>query len=275
MPHTCSIAETLTVLADNHILSAPVYNLETGLCLGSVDVLDLVTFVLAQAPNDLDSAMLLPVATAVDVSLVDPFLPVLDQTPLSDVLTGAMRTGAHRVPVVNIQNELVGVFSQFDLARFLHKYRDEPELQAFLNTTVSEAGFVPGIVHSVSVDCTLDQCFKLMIANKIGCVGVETNGGTFVGNLSASDFRGVRPQDLKAWLSRRVGDVVRKQLPIVIERSTTFKEAVDLFVAWKVHRLYIVEDSFRPVGLVTLTDLVWAVDKHLLSVPRSWIAPVS
>jgi CBS domain-containing protein len=104
--------------------------------------------------------------------------------------------------------------------------------------------------------------------------------GALIGNLSASDLRGLAADEF-AQLLLPVGEYVLvrhglapapaagadwaaalKALPVVtVTEATTFTELLALLVAKHLHRVYVVNGDGKPVSIITLTDVLRAVTK--------------
>lgn len=91
--------------------------------------------------------------------------------------------------------------------------------------------------------------------------------GRLVANLSATDIRYLDFVSLPAVLKTVSGNVVeflgasrsgRPVAPLCVRRTDSFSTAVMVLVSASLHRVYIVDDDCRPVGVFTLTDALRA-----------------
>jgi len=265
--YTESVGDCLQKLAQNGILSAPIMNSEIGQCLGSLDVLDLLAFVLSthrdnqqQWLNDTKSKYNKRVIEALSSAISEPFLPIPVQTSLYDLIRNQFSQRIHRAPIV-ADNEMITILSQSDICQFIQKNLDsDKELFELGNRTLSQLGFVPGNVLSVRGNVSLKNAFDYIYANSIGGVAVVNKDDQLIANLSASDCKGIVPSNVVNF-DLPVAEYLKGQMPISCKRDTTFRSALTLFVNLPIHRVYIIDDSFNPIGLVTLTDVMKVISK--------------
>ena len=99
--------------------------------------------------------------------------------------------------------------------------------------------------------------------------------GAIVANFSVSDVRKLasvtNKADTQAALSLLVLEFLRTQRgdtgvtpPVTVNVTDTVLVAVQLLAESRLHRLYIVDEDRKPVGVLSLTDiirsLVWVMD---------------
>jgi len=263
--HTDTVTSALKRLQFHGILSAPVLHSDNNFCLGSVDVMDLVAYAL-DVPRRSSSweeatkeRFQSPLYKALGSSGNNPFLPVGENASVINVIRTLFGYGVHRVPVVSVNGsstEITGILSQMDVIHFLAaSILEDPELSDMASKTVSQLSLVPGQVVSIVDTCNLHSAFDLLIANKISGLAVVNTHGQLVGNISASDFKGFTESTVLQ-LDEQVGKFVQYQMPITCKRTDTLYELLLQFSSAMVHRVYIVDDSFVPVGIVSLTDIM-------------------
>jgi CBS-domain-containing membrane protein len=88
------------------------------------------------------------------------------------------------------------------------------------------------------------------------------NNGKLIANISASNIKGMTRANIQL-LYRPLTDFLARdrkrgwwQLPITTTLDTTLENVLLQFVAAKVHRMYIVDDDGKPVGEVSISDIV-------------------
>jgi CBS-domain-containing membrane protein len=274
LDHTASIDDGLTRLAQYGIQSAPVYNRLTNQFLGSVDVMDMVAFVVGAASGvksgmDFGDAMKQqfrrPVYDIMNVSDADPFLPVPAQSALAEVLHLFYSQGIHRLPLVDSQNNLVGIVSQWDIVAFLQRNGDRPALVKQMNKTLAELDLAPGNVISVSHRATLKDCFTAIMGYKVSGVAVVDELGYLVGTVSASDLKGVTQENFVT-LTMSVADFIRarhKGGALSCYKEATLRQVTDVIARTGLHRVFVVDAANKPISVVSLTDILQVISKHL------------
>lgn len=182
---------------------------------------------------------------------------------------------------------ITDIVSQTDVIRFLAAHVDR--LDRAFDKSVSELGMVQGAaeVATVSAGTPVLAAFALMQRRGLSGVGVTAaEGGPLISNLSSSDMRGLTGDRFGA-LALPVGSylclmrlgglswdsVITEQTPSAIKEgrwaevlqplpvlscrpSSTLKEVIRQLVDHNRHRVYVVDDSDRAVGVVTPTDVL-------------------
>ena len=62
-----------------------------------------------------------PAFKAMGASRVNPFLPVLDAMTLEDIIVTLFSKGVHRVPIVDEDDQIIGICSQSDAVDYIHQ----------------------------------------------------------------------------------------------------------------------------------------------------------
>jgi 5'-AMP-activated protein kinase regulatory gamma subunit len=262
---THSVREALQSFARLGIQSAPVYNYQSSEVLGSVDVLDLVTFVLkfCSPPNttppmlqDPQQFFASPLVFVLDQSRCNPFFPVAECTSIAEVVAHILAKGVHRCPVVDSQNEVVGIVSHIDVLTFVLNHASD--FADLLKQSVASLGFVTGTVVAVSASTPLRDVFATIIKHGISAVAVVDEHYNLTGNLSASDLKGITEEN---WLDLAlpVGTFLAHQHrsgAACCSPHTTLHEVITSLITCGIHRLYIVNELKKPVGIVSTTDLM-------------------
>jgi CBS domain-containing protein len=273
LDHTDSVNDALLRLAQFGIQSAPVYNRLTDQFLGSVDVMDMVAFVVGASSQsgeaDMSEAMKRqfqrPVFDIMNASDTDPFLPVPTHSRLGEVLHLFYSQGIHRLPLVDSQNNLVGIVSQWDIVNFLNEHKGRHELVRQMSKSLFELDLAPGKVVSVSHRATLKDCFTAIMGYKISGVAVVDEGGRLVGTISASDLKGVTQENFIT-LGLPVADFLKvrhKEGALSCVREATLGQVVEVVARTGLHRVFVIDAAQKPISVVTLTDILRLVSQHL------------
>lgn len=266
-----TINEALRVLFDNGILSAPILDKTTSLVLGSVDVLDIIAYITnvpSEQPKENRNAAMKErfqhsVKETLAFSHVNPFLPVDENATLSEIVVEYFSRGIHRVPLINSAGQMMYQITQMDLIPYLHQ--NLPALGSLAEQTVAELGLIPGNVISLFETASLRAAFELISSNCVSGIAIVHLNGKLAGNLSASDFKGVTEENF-VQLETPVSAYIKNQIHITCHRNTTFGQCLGLFRAHLVHRMYIVDGEEKPIGIITLTDIMKLVRGNLLRV---------
>jgi len=268
LDHADSLSKTLRTLYANGILSAPVLKSNENLILGSVDTVDILTFIFdvpRDTPKDqwdeiVKEKFRRPITEVIAYSKLNPFLPVSEKASVAQVISEYFAFGIHRVPLFNETGNLISLITQIDVIPFLQQ--NMSSLGDLGNQTVADLDFLPGNVTSIYEDASLKSAFADIVGAGLSAIAVVKRDGRLAGNLSASDFKGVTEENFVE-LNSPISTYTKYQRPVFCRRHTTFAALIDLFGASLVHRVFIVDNEERPIGLVTLTDVCKVIRNKL------------
>jgi len=117
------------------------------------------------------------------------------------------------------------------------------------------------------------EAFHEMFQKNLSCLGIVDENGTMLGNLSVSDLRGLTVDRFSSLshcvteflkiskaLSRSFATVLNAQLndlrTLAVNPGSTFEELLDLITKNRVHRAYVVDENCKPLGVITLSDVL-------------------
>ena len=284
---TCTPYEGFETLLKANILAAPVYDPAKKEYTGFLDVRDLVSSVIFAHEEQLLQAERPWSETWMDVarrkgsggreggenvgsasvtylSRRSPFRPVRLSSSLLDAAK-ALATRVHRVPVIDESTRrCVYIISQSSIINFLiqHKalFRDEwKQSIASLSLGLCQ-------VISISTDATAWTAFKLLEVSNVSGVAVVDGMGKLVGNTSAKDLklfmldRGNLSLDqlildyLSAIRQRELTNEVHPSCSVTV--SASIGHVIELMHATKYHRVFVVDKEGRPIGVLSVTDIL-------------------
>jgi len=271
-----TIGSVFKTLVENKILSAPVFNTKTHKWVGFVDMVDLVHHalnVLNIPKTELDNAdfdQLLssdkfanePCGSIVDLSKRNPYLPVDQRAPVTQAIEMMIKWRVHRVPVVDASGELLTIVTQSHVTRLIYKWIARFEQLADSSVEQLKLGY--GDVITVRQDEEAIAAFRSIHEHGVSAVGVVDGDGKLVGNVSASDLK-VIGYDGKLFsrLFVPVSDFVKETRPegvgaICVTPRASFGQVLDKLVSNRVHRVYVVDENGKPIGVISLLEILQA-----------------
>jgi len=298
-----SVSEALQVLSSNNILAAPVFDRETNSFLGLVDMMDIlanvVSFYKEHDSADAKPGEEVPVSwcrnietlqqrgeqfakqpttALIDRSRVDDFCPVSNHGTLFQVMDDVLSHNVHRVPVFDNSDKVYNILSQSDLIQFLYENIRDIGIARF--DTVEKLGLGTPAVISMSARAKAIHAFFLMLYNRVQAVAIVSGNGELVGNLSASDLRGLDQNTFPQLLTpvmEFVKSVKRHRGLITCKKDSTLESVLSKLANNKVHRLWVVNEHNCPTGVITLTDIMTLFSNREESTPGTfhagWTAP--
>jgi len=273
-----TVEETLHLLVSKNILSVPIYDDTRKAFIGIIDMYQIMTFMAFAAYNP-DATMTLNDVLA-KVNLKQPASHLLGATGLleSDEINSLwvlpstaqlkdpleyLGKGIYRILVTTGEDvKSAKVITQTDLIRWIHTHWDD--FGDYKNVILKDhqslnVTFLKH-VHTVQITDSAIQSFQLMRLKQVNALAVVNSTGSMVATLSDADLRGLTHEKLndlfltiEQYLTKIHGGHIRK--PITCKATDSFKTVVDLLVNEKVHRVWVVDDTGKPHGVVSMTDV--------------------
>jgi CBS domain-containing protein len=266
-----TLGSALHTLSKYDIISAPVR--DGKVILGFLDVLDITGYILNEYKRESKSMhnqvhfprhfLDIPIRNLINFSKWDDPILVMESDTVHDLIqilsSSARHFVPHRVGVMNINNQLVNILSQMDVITFLHANMGSL-LESVRSRPVGDLRIIKSPIFVRLDDPFIDAITTLYDARVTG-IGLTDDQGRITGNLSASDLRGILPDAFDYFSGSTIQFLVkgtnsRTAAPVTCTKSTTFEELVALFVNQHVHRVYVLDDTFYPSGIITLTDIL-------------------
>jgi CBS-domain-containing membrane protein len=181
-----------------------------------------------------------------------------------EIFTGGSQI--HRSPVLNHKYEVVDSVSQSDYVRWLREqsttYLKNLEIW---DTSLSEVGFDHSVVTTVSKDEVVADVIGKMAEQNLYAVAVVDSDGKLFGNFSATDLKALCRESLPS-LFVTVGEFLASHSPTSLTSGglstglnvdhATLSSVLNYFNQYPHHRVWLVDDDQKPVGLITHTDLI-------------------
>lgn len=225
----------------------------------------------------------LPVVNVVGLSEESKMLWTFNWDVTIDKLLDPFSKGVHRVliqglkPTASSTDATVVItpdmdyrfLSQTDVVRFLY-YSQIPELKAILQKDIKSLGLVShnnnnnnknNMVYITTKNAALTG-FRKLTLHEISAVPVlDEKDGKLVGTVSASDLRGIHQDSFKTtllpvmeFLQLQHGGQVRAM--VTCTANDVLADVMEKVLKNKVHRVWVVDDQQKPVGVVTLSDII-------------------
>ncbi len=112
----------------------------------------------------------------------------------------------------------------------------------------------------VAVDAPIEEAERLILDNGVSGLPVVDQDGALVGVVSQTDFMHLGNPDVRSLIHHkasgiRVGEVMSRP-PVTVLLATPLVEAARRMVDEHVHRVVVVDDDQRPVGVLSAMDFV-------------------
>jgi len=259
-------------LIENKILSCPIFDERRQKYIGFLDIVDIVHHFLdslteTEVDKGFDSFKSkfanVQCKDIADLSGRNPYQPVDESAPLGAVISLISEWDVHRVPVIDAGGELVSLLSQSRVTSYLS---DHLLKFAVAKKSVGELHLGLQNVVCVNLNDLTVSAFNSMRKNRVSGVGVVDAAGVLVGVLSVTDLRSVGYDDqLFKRLYTTVGEFIKvahshnvskPKKVITVTSKNTVGEVFDRFTEYGIHRLYVVDQANKPVGVISLGDVI-------------------
>eukprot|EP00163_Fabomonas_tropica_P023508 TRINITY_DN40854_c0_g1_i1.p1 TRINITY_DN40854_c0_g1~~TRINITY_DN40854_c0_g1_i1.p1 ORF type:complete len:301 (+),score=96.44 TRINITY_DN40854_c0_g1_i1:129-1031(+) len=267
-----SVRAILTKLAKFGIHSVPVLEKESegDNCLGFVDVIDLISL-LVSPEHEGKEANALTAGDLVDLSKKNPYRTVTLDQSLYDVIQ-ILEAGVHRVAVVENKDShlAVNIITQSAVIDFLATNLEK--LGDITGKTPKELNIGYKDVVSVHADSNVLDAFKIIDFEGVSAVAVLADDESLISVISARDIQTLFPKDgainmhyLKHTCRDFVGIVRQKNLSktvhpaICTSEDSSLAHIIQRLNICKVHRVFITGESTKPIGVISLRDILQAL----------------
>lgn len=273
--------KAIEILIQNKVRAAPVIDNDNNKFIGVLDLRDTVKFALEtykkqssklseikqKAMEFLTSSPQITTQNLKYLAQMRKFRTIKNTDSLLSVAE-VLAKGSHIVGVIDDKkNTLSGIITQGQLFQQVAKKwavdiwnKNNKNAQKALLSEISQ--YVSSPVKSIKCTVKAYEAFELMSKLDLSGLAVVNNDGVLIHNTSATD--------IKLWLiaSSTLDDTIEEFLinirklslnekyPIsVCLFNDTLQRAVQKLEATKYHRLWIVDDKTKPVGVLALTDI--------------------
>jgi len=182
-------------------------------------------------------------------------------------LLDVFSVGVHRVLVSHKTREknYWSFVSQTDVLRYLkvQSYRRESKIKDVFLTKLSDLnlGKTDQKISTLPLSATAITGFRVMIHNnELSALPIIDESGKLVNTLSAADFRHVSLDNIKETFlpANKFLAIYRKKhyVSVTGRLDELLSSIVDKLLLRSVHRVWIVDTDLKPVGAVSLTDII-------------------
>jgi len=272
---TTTIAEATKVFREKNVLALPIWDERTNTWDGFIDLFALMTYVAFGRPEILKKGQDFWTNFNFSDQPVGP-LTLVSRTaqkmfvfPATQNLFTIIETLALSTPRVLIQSPHPGadplekapisLFTQTDAVQFLSKNLDK--MGPIVDQYISELGLIDDTPVTLNEAETALEGFRTIRLMCISAVAVVNDSGEIITTLSASDVKGLTQETLPT-IQKPVVEFLKARHPegklvhpVTCEARTLLKDVILQMVTAKVHRVFVVDASRKPRGVVSMTDI--------------------
>jgi len=229
-----------------------------------LDELDIIYF--AVENHDISSATC---SKVMNYSQLNPYVTIpqsVNLIKLCEVFVISHRD-LHRAAVVNDAGEFTGIITQSKIIRYFAPYVKHFD---FGNSTVDVLGLGKRSPVILQETDTISHAIQTIFEKKVSSAAIVDAQNKYIGSFCASDLKqfGDRPT-VEEMLKLTMKDFHSRikhtgEYPAVAQKSTLCHVVVEKMDQLKIHRIYLVDNHYKPVGVVLLTDVIELFWRHLL-----------
>lgn len=262
---TDTVETALQSFIDNSIQSIPVYSSKNqSKYLGLVDTTDILDFFFSLSREQLYTDFFqTSLGQLVEMSKIESTPMVSIGTPLIDVLQILSTGETHRIGVRDPNSEaLFNIISQMSLVQFISRNI------SLIEDSIKEAPvskFMKQIitVETIPSDTPTLNAFNYLFRRNISAAAVVDAAGIIIDTLSISDISGFLYDNNFSNLNSYVTEFLMAtrrtkstKPPIVCHMDSNFEYVLMKLGSTRVHRLWVVDEQNRYLGLVNLTNVL-------------------
>jgi len=221
------------------------------------------------------------------MSNLDPVIMLAENKNLKDVID-ALATKQARRAIIHESSEsapIKGMLSQGQLLRYMYEHRANTLKSDFWDTKISDYADLADRKNVITVNLSTKVCdaFRQMRDWGVSAIGVVDDvpekGKTgavakLVGNISATDVK-LLGYDLRYF--KALGFSTNEYLGAVMPKdhasgevvcvkeggNDTMGDIIGKLVENHIHRLYVIDNEGKPVGVISMTDILLALVKYI------------
>jgi len=297
-----SLYHAMTVLSTYKILSAPVRDKQSNL-VGMVDLMDIVALLgklfTKENPKNIQSlSNYYREVSGLSLYTVKDLMNKSGRNPLkllreNESITTAIQMFTkqphpfHHIPIVNKQNQVVKIITQYDIIQYLFNNMNRFDSSVLRSTIKQLKHGNQSPVEYVTIHDTALKAFLRMHEKGVSALAVVNDNGILVGNISSTDIQGILSKnanilnELLLPVMQYLGDIrnpysnlsaskvsgddtrFMARSPVCAELNDTVGNVIETLVKERIHRIYVVDSSTKPLDVITLTDLIRGLKTQL------------
>lgn len=279
-----SVAKVLEVLSKAKISSAPV--MEGKKMIGIADLLDLVTFTCSKlGAKDIDyytskkqaeQFFSTQIKDIPSISEQKVFHKVDEKAPISEVVKRLSQPNIKRVCVTHEGHD-GPLVTQSRLIEYLHINKEKLHLRQRLQHKIEDVFKLQGDVETIHMNKFVIEAFNIISEKKVSGIAVVNDSGELIANISIGDIKRINLYpplqitydlfspihvfcnlDITPDMKKKIKEFneLKTYEPIFVESSHTFEDALKLIVENRIHRIYVVDKTGKPVHVLSLSDIL-------------------
>ncbi|PNH47590.1 hypothetical protein VD0004_g795 [Verticillium dahliae] len=272
------IKKSLNILIQNSIVSAPLWDSHSSTFAGLLTATDFINVIqyYCQFPDEISKldhfrlSSLRDIEKAIGVSPLET-VSVNPMRPLYEACRRMLKTKARRIPLVDLDDEtrretVVSVITQYRILKFIAVNNEHNTVM--LKKAVRDVGLGTwGHIATAHMSTSVLDVVSLMVKHDISCVPLVDKHNRLLNVFEAVDIIPCIKGGAYDDLSSSVGEALCKRpddFPGIYTcgPEDRLDSIFDTVRKSRVHRLIVVDDENRLVGIISLSDILKYVLLH-------------
>jgi len=265
-----SLEDTCKMMGKNDISAVPILDVNSNSFVGMIDIVDIAHFISytyeqkRKSTQEGSELHLFKDVKAVDLlsiseegKLMYTFSPKMSL----DCVLEPFSKGIHRALITTEGDRKYHILSQGDIVKFLFESGQFDDWFAKPMMDIPALFQYKSPVASISSDSPAIEGFKKLGRNNFGAIAVKDADGTLIGNLSASDLRGVAVDFLIRTILRPARQFLQlvhgidDADPVTSKLEDSLGSVVKKLHFKHMHRVWIVDGQGKIDTLVSFSDI--------------------
>jgi len=279
------VERALSRIAQHNILALPVVKSEGKGIIGMIDVYDIMrSFIEAMSKTQQTRPMIRrdfmnkTVSQLMESGEKPKTYVISTGSSLFDGIQAMAHLKQERLLIVDrpidkweehkqVEDDVDGLFTQADVIKFLANNTYLLKQEPLFKKTISELGLgrtQPKTIHENTT--ARDAFFQLGKDHRSGAAIIDDRG-ILLDNLSIYDLKGVTRLNAPILDTNVRSFLLRDQKrgwwhrPITLQKEETLYHVIMQFAVTRVHRMYICDEKGKPVGEISLFDIINQISK--------------
>lgn len=271
------VKKSLTILLQNGIVSAPLWDSHTSTFAGLLTTSDYINVIQYywQNPEALNQIDQFKLSSLRDIEKAIGVLPletvsVHPARPLYDACREMLQTRARRIPLVDVDDEtgkemVVSVITQYRILKFISVNVEETE---FLKKSVSDIKLgTYGDLQTANMDTPVIDVIHMMVKHSISSVPIVDKDSRVLNLFEAVDVITIIKGGVYDGLTLTVGEALANRAEDFAGIYTCSEEdrldsIFDTIRKSRVHRLVVIDEEQHLKGVISLSDILQYVLLH-------------
>ncbi|XP_018603249.1 5'-AMP-activated protein kinase subunit gamma-1-like isoform X4 [Scleropages formosus] len=269
---TLQVKKAFFALVANGVRAAPLWETKKQSFVGMLTITDFINILHRYYKSPMVQIYELEehkIETWRELYLQETFKPLVNISPdasIFDAVYSLIKNKIHRLPVIDpVSGNALYILTHKRILKFLQLFVCEMPKPAFMKQTLEELGI--GTYHDIAFihpNTPIIKALSIFVERRVSALPVVDESGKVVDIYSKFDVINLAAEKTYNNLDLTVTQALRHRSQyfegvMKCNRLETLETIVDRIVKAEVHRLVVVDEDSKIVGIVSLSDILQAL----------------